>query len=162
LTLGIFALGTVPVLLGIGVLFGSVKGRVLAWAKAGVSGVMIALSLQTGMNGLALLNFLPAVTPSTQTIVATQQQEEQIISMQVTPYGTYAPDTFVVKKNIPVIWSIERADDVGCADSLVLSAFHIFTPLKKGDNTIRFVPDRTGRFTFSCAMGMIRGTLIVE
>lgn len=159
LALGLFVLGTLPMLLGIGVFFTAIKGRVRMWAILGAGAIALALSIQTAQNGLVLLNAWPTWGETT---TAIQTEETQTIRMKVTPYGSYDPDVFTVKKNIPVVWEIDRADRVGCADSLILSAFDIFMPLQKGVNTITFTPDRTGTFTFSCSMGMVRGTLIVE
>ncbi|HBK33835.1 TPA: hypothetical protein DEP34_02965 [Candidatus Uhrbacteria bacterium] len=159
LALGLFVLGTLPALLGIGIFFTSIKGSVRVWATLGAGAIALALSIQTAQNGLLLLSAWPTWGETT---TAIQTEETQTIRMKVTPYGSYDPDVFTVKKNIPVVWEIDRADRVGCADSLILSAFDIFMPLQKGVNTITFTPDRTGTFTFSCSMGMVRGTLIVE
>jgi len=160
LTLGLFALGTLPTLLGVGIFFTSIKGHIRTWATLGAGAIALALSIQTAQNGLTLLNVQPSTSETT--TVATQTQGTQTIRMKVTPYGVYDPETFTVKKDVPVVWEIDRAKNVGCANILTLSAFHINTSLREGINTVSFTPNRAGTFTFSCAMGMVRGTLIVE
>ena len=81
--------------------------------------------------------------------------------MNVTSYGTYEPDTLTVSEGIPVVWNITGADFIGCASTLVLPAFGVSTTLRPGPNTVTFTPTKAGRYTFSCSMGMVRGTMNV-
>jgi plastocyanin domain-containing protein len=73
----------------------------------------------------------------------------------------YLPNTLTVVEDIPVQWDIYGADFMGCADTLVMRQFGVNTYLKSGPNTVEFTPTKTGQFTFSCSMGMIRGTMNV-
>jgi len=84
----------------------------------------------------------------------------QEINMQV-DYSGYSPNSFVLKKGVPVIWNIEVTQLSGCNRELVLEDYNIDKQLSKGLNIIEFTPTKTGTLTFTCGMGMLRGMFIV-
>jgi plastocyanin domain-containing protein len=49
----------------------------------------------------------------------------------------------------------------GCNNAIVIPEFKIEKRLQVGDNIIEFTPTKTGKFRYSCWMGMIRGTITV-
>jgi plastocyanin domain-containing protein len=68
-----------------------------------------------------------------------------------------------VQRGIPVKWTIDApAGSInGCNNRLIIREYgieHRFTP---GENVIEFTPARTGRFSYSCWMGMIRSSITV-
>ena len=87
----------------------------------------------------------------------------QEIDMKVTRYG-WEPDTFVVKKGIPVKWNIEVEEVTYCNNELVFPAFGISQKFSENGEkiTLEFTPDKKGKFPFTCWMGMISGMIIVE
>ena len=82
--------------------------------------------------------------------------------MDVTSRGSYEPNVIQVQEGLPVDWRITGADFMGCADTLILPAFGVNERLQTGPNLVQFTPTKTGTYTFSCSMGMIRGTMIVN
>lgn len=83
--------------------------------------------------------------------------------VQVTVKGAYSPDTIVVKRGVPVRLDFYRDEASSCTDTVVFGDFGISRPLPAFRSTpVEFTPDRTGEFTFSCGMNMVRGKLIVE
>ncbi|MBT3230988.1 hypothetical protein HN358_04410 [Candidatus Uhrbacteria bacterium] len=164
IVMGVFALGTVPALLGIGWITSTSRGRVLKQITS-VAGVLVLLLGMSNLeNGLTLLDMHPSsmfVNAQVEVGDIVYDDEYQVIKMNVTSAGTYQPSTLSVVKDVPVRWEIEGADFMGCANSLILSAFGVREYLYPGENVVEFTPTKTGQFTFSCSMGMVRGTMNV-
>ncbi len=162
-TLGVFALGTAPGLLGIGGLTSVVKG---AFAKrffkfAGL--VVIGLSLLNISNGINLtglhFNFNLISKSSAQTVNDPNVKIEngvQVVSMTESASG-YSPNSFTIQKDIPVKWVVNAKDVSTCASSIVSSQLNIKQGLHQGVNTIEFTPTSEGTINFSCIMGMYTG-----
>jgi uncharacterized protein len=163
--MGVFALGTLPALLGIGKVATSAKGKSLKRLTTFAGIVVVALGVSNIQNGFALLDFRPfAMFERSYTMDAStisMINGEQLIQMEVSSRGVYIPQVLTVQKDIPVRWEIYGAKFMGCADSLILREFGVRTYLRPGSNTVNFTPNKTGSFTFSCSMGMIRGTMKV-
>ena len=159
----IFALGTLPALLGIGSMAALSSGKKLSRITTIAGVLVLILGISNAVSGAALLGFnvdtVFAKTESAQGSIITNGK--QYIQMEVTDSFTYAPDVLRVEKNVPVEWNIFGGKFLGCANTLVSPGLGINTYIRSGMNTIRFTPTRAGKFTFSCSMGMIRGTMIV-
>jgi len=84
----------------------------------------------------------------------------QEVNMDVDASG-YSPNSFVLKKGIPVKWNVNVKQLTGCNSELVSNEYKIDARLKQGANIFEFTPDNTGTFSFSCGMGMLRGSFIV-
>ncbi len=162
--LGAFALGTLPVLAGIGLYGSSIRsgGRGLQLATGGMLALFALAQLDAGLTVLGspvtIEGTLSSLAGSVQ--VAPVQAQEQIVSMRVA-YGTFTPSRFVIKKGVPVRWDVDGVDISGCASSIVAPTIGVNQSLILGANTIRFTPSHTGTIPFSCSMGMIRGSFQV-
>lgn len=164
LVMAVFAVGTMPVLLGIGGVASSVRGKSLKMFTQSAGVVVTVLGLSNIFNGATLmgLNVNTAFAqPDSSAPVAEIINGVQYISMDVTERGVYDPDLLVVKKDVPVEWTVVGADFLGCANTLLLPAFGVSESIHTGKNVIRFTPTKEGSFTFSCSMGMVRGTMVV-
>ncbi len=83
--------------------------------------------------------------------------------IKITVKGGYSPDLIVVKQGAPVKLDFYRDETASCSEEVVLGDFGITRRLPAFKTTeIEFTPDKTGEFTFTCGMNMIRGKLIVE
>jgi len=163
LVMFVFALGTLPALLFIGAITAASRGKTLQLLTRAAGAFVIVLGISNVQNGAALLDVrLPGRIVSQDMGAAVLVDGKQLLQMEVTPYGIYSPDVLTVTEGIPVRWEIWGANVMGCASNLVLPAFGVDTVLEPGDNTVEFTPDRSGTFTYSCSMGMVRGTMIVE
>ena len=174
LTMGVFALGTAPGLLGVGGLSSIVKGdgARLFFKTAGV--VVIALSFFNIKNGFNLAGGLPSI-PRIMAVLASQPgdtlesvgvgkavvDEVQEIEMTQGP-GGYSPNKFTIQVGVPVRWTITSTSVNTCAASLVSQQIGVRTSLKLGKNVIEFTPKTVGTIRFSCSMGMYSGTIIVN
>jgi sulfite exporter TauE/SafE/copper chaperone CopZ len=160
-TLLFFAVGTTPVLFGLGVAtarFSQMKNTAF---KLSVGLIVIIFSLYTASNGLAILG-ISAKPIITNGVVATINEEnEQVIEMAVTPQG-YQPSTIEIIQGIPVKWIIDGSKITGCTSQIIVPDLKISKNLERGENIIRFTPEKVGTLNFSCGMGMVKGRFIVK
>jgi sulfite exporter TauE/SafE/copper chaperone CopZ len=85
----------------------------------------------------------------------------QIIRMDVTSSG-WSPNSFVLKKGVPVKWIINGKQLNGCNNAINVPAYNLSFNIKQGEQTIEFTPTQTGVIQWSCWMGMIQGTFVVR
>ena len=175
ISLAVFGLGTLPVMLGFGslatVISHKTTGRILKISAV----IVLILGLIMLNRGLSLTgsNFTfdsikTALTGSAITANSIESTDSgvsiingiQEVNMQVNG-GGYSPNSFVLKKGIPVKWNVDVTQLTGCNSELVLSAYNIDKNLKSGLNVIEFTPSKTGTISFTCGMGMLRGSFIV-
>lgn len=77
--------------------------------------------------------------------------------------GGYSPAVIRVAKDRPVRLTFRREETSPCSETVVLDAFDRHATLPQGRSVpIEFVPRESGRFEFTCGMGMLRGAVIVE
>lgn len=163
LLLTAFALGTLPVLLGVTSFATKVSLR-HGMLRVVVGAVMLFFALNQIQSGFSLFGISfgnPVSTTSTVASTAlTTDAGEQVISMKITPSG-YEPTDLTVRKGVPVRWEVDGTDAGGCTGSLVSRELGISSAIVPGINTFRFTPTHTGRIAFSCGMGMVRGSFNV-
>lgn len=83
--------------------------------------------------------------------------------VNITVKSAYSPDVIVVKAGSPVKLNFYRDETSSCSEEVVFGDFGIARKLPAFKTTsIEFTPDKTGEFTFTCGMHMLRGKLIVE
>ncbi len=162
-----FALGTLPVLLGL-TAFGSaaafkhrvlrlLTGAVLAlFAFGQLDGGLTVLGSPLTLGGLADRMF----NATAQAVAVPADAKEQVVKMTVA-YGAFSPNRFTLRRGIPVRWEVNGVDVYGCASSIVVPKMRIWKALSKGLNVIEFTPTQDGVIPFSCSMGMIRGSFNV-
>lgn len=85
----------------------------------------------------------------------------QQVTIQIGNYG-YEPSYIRVKKGIPVQLTLNSVDTYSCALAFVFREYGINTFLESTDTeTLTFTPDKTGKFPFTCSMGMYTGVFEV-
>ncbi|MEI6835922.1 MAG: sulfite exporter TauE/SafE family protein [Candidatus Falkowbacteria bacterium] len=168
LVMGLFALGTAPGLLSIGGLTSLVKGKFKErfFQVAGVAVIFFALfNLNNGytLASLSLESFGANNTSSENTVSdpnVTLENGVQVVHMAETGNG-YTPNSFSIKKGVPVKWVIDAKEPYSCASSIMMPALNISKNLVAGENIIEFIPDSVGKLSFSCSMGMYTGVFNV-
>lgn len=156
-----FSLGTVPLMLGMGIFM----TRMSAYAKTFVFKVGGALIIVLGLNmmtsGLATLGIRADLSLETANRTeANLINDKQVVSVDL---ERRQYKDIVVKKGIPVefVIDVEPGTLNGCNHSVIIPEFGIQKNLEIGSNIITFTPTKTGTFTYSCWMGMIRNSIKV-
>ena len=156
-----FCLGTVPLMLGFGLVSGHLNRR-FARPMRVASGILVLLMgmamLTNGLNLAGIRLNLPGGAASD---AAVTDANIQLVQSELDWRGY--PD-ITVKTGIPVRWTIhaEAEKITGCNNEMVISALNLRVPLEAGDNIVEFTADEPGIIPYTCWMGMLRGTITVE
>ncbi len=166
LSMGIYALGTVPLMFGFGS-FVSLLSQQRIKQVMKISGVVVIIlgffMLNRGFVnfGYGFRTFIPSESSSqTEYLVTGDIEEYQVVNMDLT-YRGYQPNVLFIKKDIPVRWVINVQEMSGCTDEIILPEYNIKKSLEYGENIIEFVPDHLGEIKFSCWMQMVWGKFVV-
>ncbi len=170
-SLAVFGLGTLPVMIGFGSFATAISHKTTQRILKISAVIVLILGLIMLNRGLTLVgsnyNYESIKTKligteivSQGTNFATINNRIQEINMDVDSSG-YSPNSFVLKKGVPVKWNINVKELTGCNSELILRQYNIDKNLKQGLNIIEFIPDKIGTITFTCGMGMLHGSFIV-
>jgi sulfite exporter TauE/SafE/copper chaperone CopZ/plastocyanin domain-containing protein len=177
----LFSLGTVPLMFGIGALSsalsGAAFGRAFSRRVMQIGAILVTvLGLTMFSNGWSLGGFpnpadsLASIGVPFSTVNASVNTEDaagpvisggvQIVNSTLTA-GRYPAIT--VQQGIPVKWTINAPQGSvnGCNNRMIIREYGIEHRFRIGDNVIEFTPEKTGRFPYSCWMGMIRSSITV-
>lgn len=177
----LFALGTTPILLFIGISSVKFSSRPhLANRFLKVAGTLILFFALFNINSQLNVLGWPSLTDSfsrtnaklnTNSIDSSNTNDkdlppivngQQIIKMEASAYG-YSPDYFKVRAGLPVRWEITDTGTSGCTNAVLSrSLFDGQIELTPGQTSIKeFTPQKPGKYKFSCWMGMISGVIEV-
>lgn len=96
---------------------------------------------------------------SGQSAIATMQDGVQTVETSLS--DGYTPVT--VYAGTPVKWTISasKSSITGCNRTMEIPEFDIECTFAPGDNVVEFTPTKTGTYSYTCWMGMIRSTITV-
>ncbi|URA11263.1 urease accessory protein UreH domain-containing protein [Thermospira aquatica] len=160
LSMFFFALGTLPLMLGLGVLVNFLSKKV-GYHMMKVSGlIVIFLGISMLSNGLALTGNPLFKEKDKNYSVAKLNGDLQTVITEIEP-NRYPP--IVVEKGKPVKWIIKVSEENlnSCNNAIVIPALGIEKRLIPGENIIEFTPTNEGNIYYSCWMGMISSTIKV-
>ncbi|MFA6475679.1 MAG: sulfite exporter TauE/SafE family protein [Patescibacteria group bacterium] len=169
ITMLVFALGTMPALIGVGMVASFAKGTFARYFLKFSGAMVLILGLYNFNNGLALadiqipdwFSFSSNTTASASTADVNIVGGKQVVNMAVDGIS-YAPASITLKQGVPVEWHIDGSNASGCAQTIMIPSLNITKQLSAGtDNVITFTPTTTGKIGFSCPMGMARGSFTV-
>jgi sulfite exporter TauE/SafE/copper chaperone CopZ len=176
----IFAVGTLPVLLGFGYFASYISSkatqRILKFS--GIAVIILGIfMLNNGLvltgSGYDLESVVGYVTGANQLSgpnnfgdgenngVAVMKDGYQEIRMDVIRYG-WKPDKFLLKKGVPVKWIVNGIEINGCNNAIQVPSLGLEFDIIPGEQTIEFTPNKVGNIRWSCWMGMIPGMFIVK
>jgi sulfite exporter TauE/SafE/copper chaperone CopZ/plastocyanin domain-containing protein len=184
LSMFLFSMGTVPLMFGLGALGsflsstsrGPAFARRVMWAGAVLVTVMGIAMFGYGLN-LSGINLDFAENA----FAASKRAAFRYGGAESGPAGVFRPviengvqvvnstlsggryPAITVQQGIPVRWTINAPDGSinGCNNRMMVREYGIEHRFRPGENVIEFMPERTGRFTYSCWMGMIRSSITV-
>jgi plastocyanin domain-containing protein len=115
------------------------------------------------IGGLATIAFVIWYFFGERSRAAAAVTQTGVQEINVTVKGGYSPDVIVVREGLPVRLNFYRDETASCSEQVVFGDFGIARDLPPFKTTsIEFTPKKTGEFTFTCGMNMLRGKLIVE
>ncbi len=161
LSMFLFSVGTVPLMYIFGKI-GEFKKPSVAKTFIKVSAVLVLiLGFIMANRGLSLLGVsMPSLETSSTELSSTIEGDTQVIYTELSPRSY--PD-LVVKKGVKVKWVINATQSTlnGCNNEIIINEYGISKKLEIGENIIEFTPTETGKFGYSCWMGMIRAKITV-
>lgn len=166
LSMGIYALGTVPLMFGFGSFISLISRERIKQVMKFSGMVVIVLGLFMLNRGLinfgyGFRTFIPReATSQIEYLVTGDVEEYQVVQMDLT-YRGYSPNVLFVKKDIPIRWIINVKQMSGCTDEIIMPEYNIKKSLEYGENIIEFVPKKLGDIKFSCWMQMVWGKFVV-
>jgi len=164
----VFALGTLPVMLGFGFFTSFVSNKATHKILKASGIIVIVLGLIMVNRGLALTG----TGADANSLLAGMGNDEidggivmengyQVIRMDVIRYG-WEPDKFVLKKGVPVKWIVNGKEINGCNNAIQVPKLGLKFDIKYGEQIIEFTPEKEGVISWSCWMGMIPGAFVVK
>jgi plastocyanin len=164
--MGLFALGTAPMLLAIGlssVAFFEKPHLSLTFSK--VAGFLVLFFASfTIYNQATVLGFFNQNQVAPYAVLQVPIVDgKQVIAMTASA-GKDNPDYFLVKAGTPVRWKITAQGQLGCNGAIVSRGlFDGLVYLRPGETTVKeFTPQIAGKYRFSCTMGMVSGGKLIR
>jgi sulfite exporter TauE/SafE/copper chaperone CopZ/plastocyanin domain-containing protein len=170
LSMFIFSMGTVPLMFGLGALSAILSGKFFR-AVMRIGAILVTVMGMTmftygwGLSGFNV-NFPEKFTPvkasagGAAPFAPVIEKGVQVVHSTLNS-GRYPAIT--VQQGIPVKWTITAPPGSvnGCNNRMIIREYNIQHRFTVGENTIEFMPEKTGKFSYSCWMGMIRSSITV-
>lgn len=159
----LFCLGTIPLMLFVGFIsnFLTRENRKIMNKIS----IVLILLLSVVMLNRGLLSVGVDVSsifqPNYDTYLKSELTDDyQTVEFDLT-YSSYK-DIIVQKgKKVRMIINVSNNSLTGCNNAIRINAFGINVDLHVGVNVIEFTPNKTGTFTYTCWMGMIKNNIVV-
>lgn len=161
LSMLLFSLGTVPLMLGLGVFSGRLNKK-SAGTMLTVSAILVfVMGIHMTENGLVLSGISSVSNSRNESVVMAEYFGDMQYVKTKVDYGSY--EAFTVRKGIPVEWTIVVPEGKlnGCNGEILVSSFDLSIRLHEGENTVSFTPNEVGTIPYSCWMGMIKSSINV-
>ena len=162
LSMLLFSLGTVPLMLFVGIFYNLIKGKGKIIVNKIASVLILILSLVMLNRGLLALGIdtTKVFNDYSNYTKTTIKDDYQVVEFDL-EYNNY--EDIIVQKDIPVRMIIHASKKylTGCNNEVNLRDFNIKKKLEVGDNFIEFTPTKTGTYTYTCWMEMIKNNIKV-
>jgi sulfite exporter TauE/SafE/plastocyanin domain-containing protein len=182
----LFCIGTIPLMFALGAASSALsgaKGQAFSRRVMQIGAILVAaLGLVMFSNGWSLsgftspldkiASFKPNDAPERNASQVRRQVQTGNAFIPVIQNGVQVVNStlqsgrypaITVQQGIPVRWIINAPPGSinGCNNSMIIREYGIQHTFKQGGNVIEFTPEKTGRFRYSCWMGMINSTITV-
>jgi sulfite exporter TauE/SafE/copper chaperone CopZ len=165
----LFGLGTAPLLFGLGALSSLLSKRFTRRVMTAGAVLVTVLGLTMLTRGASLSGFSfegigltlgVGVEREANALDGTVVDGVRLVRSELKS-GEYPKIT--VQANVPVKWTINapKGSVNGCNNRMRIPQYGIEHQFRTGENVIEFTPVETGGFSYSCWMGMIRGSITV-
>lgn len=161
----VFSLGTTPLMFGLGALSSILSKKFTRKVLTIGAALVIVLGLSMFSNGWSLSGMRPlpflgttsGIAGEARAVVRDGSQEVHTTLES----GSYP--TITVKAGVPVRWVMDAPDGTinGCNNRMQIPAYDFEYRFKPGENVLEFTPTKAGEISYSCWMGMIKGTIHV-
>ena len=161
LSMLLFSLGTVPLMLGLGLFSGRLNRKNAGYMLTVSALLIFVMGIHMTGNGLTLSGFsVSSPSGKDAAVMADYRGDMQYITTKV-DYGSY--ESLVVRRGIPVEWTIVVPEGKlnGCTGEIVVPAYDLSVKLHEGENIVSFTPAEAGTVPYSCWMGMIKSSIKV-
>ncbi|MDR1065757.1 MAG: sulfite exporter TauE/SafE family protein, partial [Oscillospiraceae bacterium] len=166
----LFSLGTVPLMFGLGAVSSRLSRRFAGRAVTVGAALVVVLGASMLSQGWSLSGWSlgsvsggtagRSIGASAASSTVTVEDGYQLVDSKLLP-GRYPAIT--VQEGIPVKWTIDAPQGSinGCNNRMLIREYGVEHKFTAGENVIEFTPENTGKFSYSCWMGMIRGSITV-
>jgi sulfite exporter TauE/SafE/copper chaperone CopZ len=166
LTMGVYSLGTIPLLFGFGSFVSMLTAsRMKQLLK--ISGIIVIIlgifTFSRALSSFGLLN--PAKTDNQVSATPTPAQQDSQTAELTVGYSGYQPNVIYIKQGVPVHWIIHHPRPTGCTDAIILynGSDQVYRNLASGDTIIDFTPvTGVSEIKFSCGMKMVWGKFVIQ
>lgn len=111
---------------------------------------------------LLVMTFLPLTTQGGQRPKTRQPGKVQSATITLTDKG-YQPTSLKLRRGVLARVTFIRKIEETCGKAIAVPEYDIRRDLPLNEPVVvEFTPNKTGEFNFTCGMGMLRGTLIVQ
>lgn len=170
----VFALGTLPALIGLSAVSSLAEGRMAKGFLTFSGALVLILGLLNIQSGLLLTGIDAAafaqsvlrqgapVAQGSDPYVTIDAQGRQIVSMTINNTG-YSPNSFTIDAGRQTwIYAVAPAGVGGCASTLTDPTHNLSTPIAQGGNWLGPIEDPQSDFVLTCSMGMMRANVRVR
>jgi sulfite exporter TauE/SafE/copper chaperone CopZ/plastocyanin domain-containing protein len=172
----LFCIGTIPLMFALGAagsILSGVKGQTFSRRVMYVGAILVAaMGLAMFANGWNLTGLGSPLDKAVAYISPASLRNDSVAFTPEIQNGvqivnsTLLPNRYpaiVVQQGIPVRWNINAPQGSinGCNNRFIIREYGIGHTFRPGDNVIEFLPEKAGRFRYSCWMGMIHSTITV-
>jgi sulfite exporter TauE/SafE len=165
LSMFVFSAGTLPLMFGLSALSSLLSKKFTRGVMTVGATMVVIMGVAMFGNGMGLTG-ISGISPargvsSAETASAQIGDGVQLVRTELKS-GRYDP--IKVRVGVPVRWTIHAEPGTinGCNNRIIIPEYdRLQKALALGDNIVEFTPTRTGTFTYTCWMGMIRGRITV-
>ena len=121
------------------------------------------LVLAASLSAIVWVNWYFFVAGRSAAVAASAVSADATPEIVIEVDGGYNPNVVQGRVGQPLRLIFDRKDDSSCSEEIVMPDFGVRRFLPTGQRTtVEITPTTKGRHAFTCGMGMLRGTVVVD